>query len=73
MGLSWRELAALVVCILAALVVYIRLRPGMPAVLVVPSCYLEIGFVISYVLLFSIAKKKGELKALPISFSLTRL
>ena len=67
MGLSWRELAALVVCILAALVVYIRLRPGMPAVLVVPSCYLEIGFVIRYVLLFSIAKKKGELKALPLN------
>lgn len=72
MGLSWRELAALVI-LLAALAVYIYLRPGMLAVLAEPGCYPGIGFVIRYVLLFSIAKKKGELKALPISFSLTRL
>ena len=54
MGLPWRELAALVVCILAALVVYIRLRPVMLAALAELGCWPGIGYLLCLALAASV-------------------
>ena len=56
MGLSWRELAALVI-LLAALAVYIYLRPGMLAVLAELGCWPGIGYLFCLALAASVVAR----------------